>query len=90
MQEEDIDEETAIENSKKLFRCISIFNDNKKHEMPLVKNIGDIILLRVCQCCKYKEQEQFNVNLQWHSEFLLFDSKELSNDEILRNPDLQF
>ena len=58
--------------------------------MPLVKNVGDIILLRNCQCCMYKGKEQFNVNLQWHSEFMLFDAKELTNDEIRENPERQF
>ena len=45
--DEDIDEDTAIENSKKIYRSISVFNQNQKDEMPLVKNIGDIILLKV-------------------------------------------
>jgi len=44
--DKEVDEELAIQNSKKIYRPISVFNYNKKEEMPLVKNVGDIILLR--------------------------------------------
>lgn len=46
-QDMDVDEETAILNSNKIFRSVSIFNNNQKSEMPLVRNVGDIIFLRV-------------------------------------------
>ncbi|CAI2363839.1 unnamed protein product [Moneuplotes crassus] len=86
----EIDEEKAIKETNKMFRSISIFNQNQKDEMPIVKNVGDIILIKECKCAKFKGQEQFNINLHWHSEFMLFSSKELTDDEIRLNPEAQF
>ena len=35
-------------------------------------------------------QEQFNVNLQWHSQFMLFSYKTPTTEQILQNPEAQF
>ena len=40
------DEDEVIKNSRKYFRNISIFHNNIQDEMPIVKNVGDIILLK--------------------------------------------
>ena len=41
-----MDEEAKIRSSNKKFRSISVFNQNQKDEMPIVRNVGDIILLK--------------------------------------------
>ena len=39
-------DDEVIRNSRKYFGDISIFHNNIQDEMPIVKNVGDIILLK--------------------------------------------